>query len=110
VVDVALGRPHYPFAVLELPVRALPAAADVADTRPAVKIQLSHPDVASDLVDALNATDCLAARIAADTVEVLVPWLSDGADARQAATELRFFVRAWGIAHPGVRAVVSETG
>ena len=80
----------------------------MADTRPAVKIRLSHPDVAQDLVEALNRTDCLAARVATDTVEVLVPWLGNAADARQAATELRFFVRAWGIAHPGVRAIVLE--
>jgi hypothetical protein len=73
-----------------------------------VKIQLSDPDLAADLVDALNATDCRATRIAADTVEVLVPWLGNGADAQQAATELRFFVRVWGTAHPGVRAIVLE--
>ena len=81
----------------------------MVDTRPAVKIQLSHPDLAPDLVDALNATDCLATRIAADTVEVHVPWLSNRADAGQAATELRFFVRVWGVAHPGVRAIVLES-
>jgi hypothetical protein len=74
-----------------------------------VKIQLSDPDLAPDLVDALNETDCWATRIAADTVEVLVPWLGNGADAGQAATELRFFVRVWGIAHPGVRAIVLDT-
>jgi hypothetical protein len=80
----------------------------VADTRPAVKIQLSDPDLASDLVDALNATDCRATRIAVDTVEVHVPWLGNGEDASQVATELRFFVRVWGSTHPGVRAVVLE--
>ena len=95
--------------MLELPVRALPAAGGVVNTRRAVKIQLSDPDLAPDLVDALNATDCCAMLIAADTVEVLVPWLGNGADAGQAATELHFFVRVWGIAHPGVRAIVLET-
>jgi hypothetical protein len=69
-------------------------------------IRISHPDLAPDLVDALNETDCLAARIAPDTVEVFVPWLADGADLRYAATELRFFVRAWGAAHPQLRATV----
>ena len=95
--------------MLELPVRALPAAGGVIDTRPTVTIQLSDPDLAPDLVDALNATDCRATRIAADTIEVLVPWLGNGADTHQAATELRFFVRVWGISHPGVRAIVLET-
>jgi hypothetical protein len=69
-------------------------------------IRISHPDLAPDLVDALNETDCLAARIAPDTVEVFVPWLADGADPRYAAAELRFFVRAWGAAHPELRATV----
>ena len=69
-------------------------------------IRISHPDLAPDLVDALNETDCLAARTAPDTVEVFVPWLADGADPRYAATELRFFVRAWGAAHPELRATV----
>ena len=43
-------------------------------------IRISHPDLAPDLVDALNGTDCLATRIAPDTVEVLVPWLADDVD------------------------------
>ena len=71
-------------------------------------IRISHPDLAPDLVDALNETDCLAARIAPDTVEVFVPWLTDDADPRYAAAELRFFVRAWGAAHPELRATVLE--
>src|SRR5262245_40885650 len=90
------GRPK------ALPVRRAGTTRSCSATRgrrdrysPRVKIRLSHPDVAQDLVEALNRTDCLAARVAADTVEVLVPWLGNAADARQAATELRFFVRAW---------------
>jgi hypothetical protein len=41
---------------------------------------------------------------------VIVPWLTDGADLRQAATELSFFVRAWGAAHPQLRATVLDLG
>ncbi len=74
-----------------------------------VKILLSNPDLAPELVDALNRTDCVATRIGSDTVEVLVPWLSDGTDATQAATELRFFLGVWGSAYPDVRATVLET-
>ena len=71
-------------------------------------IRISHPDLAPDLVDALNETDCLATRVAPDTVEVLVPWLADDVDLGYAAAELRFFVRAWGAAHPELRATVLE--
>jgi predicted signal transduction protein with EAL and GGDEF domain len=75
-----------------------------------MKIRVSHPDLAPDLVDALNQTDCLAARVGSDVVEVIVPWLTDGADLSQAATELSFFVRAWGAAHPQLRATVLDLG
>jgi hypothetical protein len=40
-----------------------------------VKLRISHPELASELVRALNDTDCLAARTALDTVEVFAPWL-----------------------------------
>jgi len=73
-----------------------------------MKIQLSHPGLVPELLAALNRTDCRATRVDADIVEVHVPWLTDDADARQAATELRFFVRVWGLAHPDVRAIVVE--
>jgi hypothetical protein len=73
-----------------------------------MKIRVSHPDLAPDLVAALNETDCLAARIALDMVEVFVPWLTDDCDPRQAVAELRFFVRAWGAAHPELRATVLD--
>lgn len=71
-----------------------------------MKLLISHPDLASQLVSALNETDCLAARTAFDTVEVFVPWLLDGGSTRHAAVELLFFVRAWGAAHPGFRATL----
>lgn len=75
-----------------------------------MKIQLSHPDFAVELVNALNETDCLAARTAADTIEVFVPWLRDSVDTSHAAAEIRFFVRAWALGHPGLRATVLGEG
>ena len=85
-------------------------AGCVADTRRSpMKLLISHPELASALVYALNETDCLAARIARDTVEVFVPWLADGGNTSHAAAELLFFVRAWAAEHPDFRATLLET-
>jgi len=71
-----------------------------------MKLQISHPELAPDLVCALNETDCLAARTARDTVEVFVPWLPDGGNAGHAATELLFFVKAWASNRPDFQATL----
>lgn len=73
-----------------------------------MKLLLSHPELAPDLVYALNETDCLAARTALDTVEVFVPWLADG-DTTHAAAELLFFVKAWASRHPDFRVTLLKT-
>jgi len=73
-----------------------------------MKLLISHPDLAPELVRALNETDCLAALTARNTVEVFVPWLTDGGDAAHAVTELVFFVRAWASAHPDFRATLLD--
>lgn len=74
-----------------------------------MRLLISHPELAPDLVYALNETDCLAARTAADTVEVLAPWLLDGGgDTAHAATELLFFVKAWASNHPDFRATLLD--
>jgi hypothetical protein len=73
-----------------------------------MKLLLSHPELAQDLVYALNETDCLAARTALDTVEVFVPWLSDGGNTAYAAAELLFFVKAWASSHPNFRATLLD--
>jgi hypothetical protein len=73
-----------------------------------MKLRISHPELGPDLVYALNETDCLAARIARDTVEVFVPWLQDGGDTAHAAAELLFFVKAWASAHPDFRATLLD--
>ena len=74
-----------------------------------MRIRLSTPEVADDLVAALRTADCLAARTSGETIEVGFPWhVLDGSryDAHHARAELRFFLRAWLIDHPGVHATV----
>jgi hypothetical protein len=72
-----------------------------------VKLRLSQPELAQELVQALNETDCLAARTASNIVEVFVPWLEDGAaEGDQAAAEILFFARAWGAGRPGFRVLL----
>jgi hypothetical protein len=71
-----------------------------------MKLLITHPELAPALVSALTEADCIATRIASDTVEVLVPWRLDGSDRAQAATELLFFVRAWASKHPAFRATL----
>jgi hypothetical protein len=73
-----------------------------------MKLLITHPELASDLVSALNEADCVATRIASDTVEVLVPWLVDAGTKAQAATELLFFVRAWAANHPAFGATLLD--
>jgi hypothetical protein len=71
-----------------------------------MRLRISHPELAPELVGALNETDCLAARTASDTVEVFLPWLRDAGETAHAAMELLFFVRAWASQHPDFRAAL----
>jgi hypothetical protein len=72
-----------------------------------MKLLITHPELAPALVSALTEADCIAKRIASDTIEVLVPWCLDGSNCAQAATELLFFVRAWASQqHPAFRATL----
>jgi hypothetical protein len=74
-----------------------------------MKLLISHSDLAPALVDALNGTDCLAARTGPNTVQVFAPWLVDGGDTAHAAAELLFFVKAWAAArHPDFRATLLD--
>jgi hypothetical protein len=74
-----------------------------------MKLLVGPPELVPELVRALNETECLAARTGVSTVEVLAPWLLDGGDGEQAVTELLFFVRAWALQHPGIRAMLLAT-
>ena len=73
-----------------------------------MKLLISHPELATDLVSALNETDCLAARTTRNTVEVFVPWLQSGGNTAHAATELLFFVKAWASDHPEFQATLLD--
>jgi hypothetical protein len=73
-----------------------------------VKLRVSHPELASELVRVLNDTDCFAARTSLDTVEVFAPWLLEGGDTAHAGTELLFFVKAWASRHPQFRATLLD--
>ena len=73
-----------------------------------MKLLITHPELAPELVSALNETDCVARRIASDTLEVLVPWRADAGDNAHAATELLFFVRAWASKHPAFQATLLD--
>jgi hypothetical protein len=69
-----------------------------------MRIVISHPELAPDLVGALNETDCFAARTGDAVIEVFAPWLLEGGNTAHARTELLFFVRAWASDLPGFRA------
>ena len=66
-----------------------------------MKIHISHPELVRPLSDALNGIDCVAAPTADGVVEVFAPWLAADDDVTQAAIEILFFVRAWGLGRPG---------
>lgn len=75
-----------------------------------MKLRLSHPELVHDLVQALNETECLAARTAMDSIDVFVPWLADGvASSETAAAELLFFVRAWAANRPDFRVLLEPS-
>ena len=73
-----------------------------------MKLRISHPELAPELVRALNDTDCLAARTSIDTVEVFAPWLLEDGEPAYAGTELLFFVKAWASRHPQFRVTLLD--
>ena len=79
--------------------RALPGSA--------VKLRISHPELAPELVRA-RTTPRLAARTGLDTVAVFAPWLLEGGDPAHAGTELFFFVKAWASRHPQFRVTLLD--
>jgi hypothetical protein len=72
-----------------------------------MKIRISDPAAAHELLDALTAADCVAERKAENLLEVDVPWVAGEDDERQARMELSFFVKAWEASRPGFVAVVT---
>jgi len=73
-----------------------------------MRLLITHPELVPGLVSALNETECIATRVAKDTVDVFVPWLVQGGNRTQAATELLFFVRAWASDQPAFGATLVD--
>jgi len=69
-----------------------------------MKLELSDEKLLGELMGALTRHGCRADQIAPNVCRIVYPraWT-----ARDARLELTFFVRAWQVNHPGVRAVLS---
>ena len=64
-----------------------------------MRIHLSNPAWLSTLIDDLVRGGCVPSRVDDETVEVIHP---QARNAREARTELTFFLRAWQSRHPEV--------
>jgi hypothetical protein len=64
-----------------------------------MRVRVSDSACVDVLVDDLRRGGCVPARVDEETVEVIHP---EAADAREARTELGFFLRAWQSRHPQV--------
>ena len=69
-----------------------------------MKVQVSDPSCLPELVDDLLRGGCVPSTVGERTLEVTHP---QAHDAREARTELGFFLRAWQRAHPQVEVTVS---
>jgi len=69
-----------------------------------MKLELSDEKLLGELMGVLAGHGCRADQIAPNVCRIVYPraWT-----ARDARLELTFFVRAWQVNHPGVRAVLS---
>ena len=73
-----------------------------------IRLVVSQPDLAPELVSALNEADCVAARTGFDTIEVSMLWLPETGGVAQPAVELLFFIRAWASERPGFEATLQS--
>jgi hypothetical protein len=104
--DPTLDNPAQPAAAGMHP----PLRRSLTESSVQLKLAITHPELAPGLISALTQAQCIARRVASDTIEVLVPWDSDGRNEEQAVTELMFFVKAWAAIHPTFRATLIEAG
>lgn len=72
-----------------------------------MRIRINDPRATRELLNALQAADCLAECTSEDELEVDVPWIEGDGDERQAHMELSFFVKAWEAQRPGLVTVVT---
>ena len=64
-----------------------------------MRVHVSDSSFLGKLVEDLLRGGCVPSRVDSETLEVIHP---DAADASEARTELRFFLRAWQSRHPDV--------
>jgi hypothetical protein len=64
-----------------------------------MRVRISDSSCLTALVEDLLRGGCVPASVDDETVDVIYP---DAVDAREAQTELLFFLRAWQSRHPGV--------
>ena len=74
-----------------------------------MRIKLNSSEIVDDLIAALCDSECIAARLGEDTVEVGFPsqvFDTAGDADEHAVTELVFFLRAWLVRYPGAEATL----
>jgi hypothetical protein len=64
-----------------------------------MKVHVTDSACIGELIHDLLRAGCVPARLDAETLVVVYP---DAHDAKQARTELEFFLRAWQVGHPQV--------
>ena len=63
-----------------------------------MRVRIREPRLLPTLVDSLAQGDCVATPVDDESCDVLLPFIQDE---REARLELRFFLRAWALQHPG---------
>jgi hypothetical protein len=66
-----------------------------------MRVRISNPDLLPKLLESLARGDCVTVPVDDATCEVVH---RDALDEREARVELLFFLRAWAVSHPDVRA------
>jgi hypothetical protein len=83
---------------------ALSARPESDNQEPVMRIHVNDAGSVDALVGDLLRGGCVPARVDDETVDVIHP---DATDAREARTELGFFLRAWQSRHPEVVLTIS---
>jgi hypothetical protein len=68
------------------------------------EVRISEPALLEELITTLSRHGCIAYRQSQESCRVVHV---HAAHSDEAERELAFFVRAWGLAHPGVAAAIS---
>ena len=68
-----------------------------------MRVTVNEPALLTDLMSSFGRGRCPARRVDERTIDVIH---REATDAREARVEVSFFLRAWGLKHPGVDAVL----